>query len=129
MKTLLLIRGIPSSGKSDLARALEGLGAKWFEADKFYPDKFELGLLEEAHQWCEKGVKKAMKKSHPFIVVSNTFIKIWWMSPYKALAEKYGYRLQIVVKEKHHKGRTKWPIPKAKLTEYIDGFESRPWSS
>ena len=79
MKTLYLLRGLPSAGKSTLAKTM---GAVNFEADMFFMEgneyKFDPTKLKQAHQWCQNQVEITMKLSDKVIgdkkiAVSNTF--------------------------------------------------------
>ena len=102
MKTLLLIRGLPGSGKTTLARKLEARITGSFEvcADDFFMEggkyKFDPARLEEVHRKCQKEVRVAMADHDSFIIVHNTFSMRWEMQPYFNLAEKHDYRVQVV---------------------------------
>ena len=103
MRKLLLIRGLPTSGKTTLAEGLFSLGEepRRFEADSyFYVDgkyKFDPAKLADAHKACQQRVERAM---HPAsgrnVVVSNTFTQRWEMQPYISLAEKFGWKLVVI---------------------------------
>lgn len=95
MKTLYLIRGLPGSGKTTLARTLT---QHRFEADDyrsrsgFYVYRPE--ETGEAHSWCQSQVRAAMwLLGYPQIAVSNTFTCQWEMEPYRQLARQYGYAI------------------------------------
>ena len=53
-KELILVRGIPGSGKSTFAKSL---GGTHFETDKFFmvdgEYKFDGTKIKEAHKWCK----------------------------------------------------------------------------
>ena len=83
MKTLILVRGLPGSGKSTFAKLLEG---KHIETDMFFITngeyKFDVSKLKEAHSWCQSMVGSWMSDSEELIVISNTFTQEWEMTPY-----------------------------------------------
>jgi predicted kinase len=100
MKTLYLIHGIPSSGKSTLARTIYDcfaeFGAKHFEADQYFIKKngeyeYDKAKIAEAHKWCINSTRLAMERGIGVIVVSNTFTEDWQLAPYRNNAPDYGY--------------------------------------
>ena len=102
MKTLLLIRGLPGSGKTTLARTLEARITGSFEVcadDYFMVDgeyKFDAAKLEEVHRLCQLGTRLALENETSFVIVHNTFSKRWEMQVYFNMAEEHGYRVQVV---------------------------------
>jgi len=98
MRTLYLIRGLPGSGKTTLAKQLTD---QVFEADQFFeqPDgtyRFDRASLGEAHAWCRARTESAMQDEKSIIAVSNTFTQHWEMGPYIGLAALYGYQVQEI---------------------------------
>ena len=101
-RTLFLVRGLPSSGKSTFAGGLFWLGEepRIFEADSyFYVDgkyKFDPKKLADAHKDCQQRVQYAAEFIDSNFVVSNTFTQRWEMEPYIEMAEKFGLNLTVV---------------------------------
>lgn len=99
---LTLVRGIPGSGKSTLAKklALAG-GAVHLETDMYFIDSktglytFKRENINGAHSWCLDAASRALHKGAN-VVVSNTFVQMWEMRPYIALAEETDSSLQII---------------------------------
>lgn len=95
MKKLIIIRGLPGSGKTTFAHSLT---TAVFEADDFFtqPDgsyQFDRDKLKEAHQQCQMRVFRAMQSEVPIIAVSNTAVKRWEMKVYKAMAVAFEYEV------------------------------------
>ena len=111
-KTLVLIRGLPGSGKTTLAKAYLNFFTKgllpWdrllgahFEADMlFYRDgkyQYDPKLLDVAQRQCLAQTEAAMRDNMHIIVVSNNFIRLWEMELYIKLANVFGYMVQEII--------------------------------
>lgn len=82
---LIILRGLPGSGKSTYAQVFVKKGYKHFEADMFFEldgeYKHDPSRIKEAHKWCQDQVSNAIFAGHN-VVVSNTFVKLWEIEPY-----------------------------------------------
>jgi predicted kinase len=100
---LTIIRGLPGSGKSELADAMaRALGAVHVEADQFYTIgeeyRFAPELRGEAHAWAQGQTAYALLRGQS-VVVANTFTTMEEVAPYVALARRYNAILQVVTVE------------------------------
>lgn len=90
---LILIRGLPGSGKSTAAQQLEGY--QHYEADQYLLVDgiyvYDATKVKAAHDWCVASAKESLDQGMN-VVVSNTFVKIWEMDRYI----KLGYPYQII---------------------------------
>lgn len=131
-KTLVLLRGLPGSGKSTFANFVWNDYAIC-EADKFFYDSegnylFDASKLKEAHKWCRDEVEIRMKDNeanpqyYPEIVVSNTFTQEWEMDEYFKLAEKYGYMVFTIILENRHGSKNVHNVPDEKLEQMRNRF-------
>jgi len=117
-KNLILLRGLPGSGKSTTAKLFNK--SPHFEADMFFMDangdyQFDINKIKDAHNWCKSSVMDAMKKEYPIIVVSNTFTEEWEMDAYYKMAEELGYRVISMIVENRHGGKNEHGVPDDKL--------------
>ena len=100
--TLIIIRGLPGSGKTTLAEALVRAGAaeEHYEADQFFIDEdgaynYDPSKIKEAHEKCINNVHDALNCGLD-CAVSNTFVRKREMKPYFELAERYGVDVQVI---------------------------------
>lgn len=103
MLKLYIIRGVPGSGKTTLAKEMNdhGIVDVFFEADMFMVDnfgnyKFDKSKLSFCHDQCQWSVNDALEASHN-VAVSNTFTRKWEMQPYIDMAKKNGASYTIIV--------------------------------
>lgn len=89
-KKLVLVRGMPGSGKSTIAAAMDtSLEYIHLEADMHFVSggvyKFDADQLHSAHMWCQECTDSYLKKDYA-VVVSNTFTTIKELRPYFEIA-------------------------------------------
>lgn len=132
MGDLILLRGLPGSGKSTLGDViLQWPGsnpADVLSADNFFTDDkgeyhFDPTKLKEAHNDCQLKCAERMKLQLSRIVVANTFTQDWEMKPYFEMAERYKYRVHTVIVENRHDGKNIHGVPDDKLQIMKDRFE------
>lgn len=99
MIELLLIRGLPGSGKTTMAKKYAEVGYVHCEADQYFERdgvyKFDPAKLHAAHDDCLRRTVAAMDAGHP-VVVANTFTRRWEMGPYLKAAKKRGINVRII---------------------------------
>ncbi len=129
MKNLILLRGLPGSGKSTVAELMgaKGAGYAHFEADMYFmvdgEYRFEPDKLRLAHNWCQIQTEKAMADDTAIVIVSNTFTQEWEMERYYELAKYYDYRVTSLVVENRHGGVNQHGVPEDKLEIMRNRFQ------
>ena len=109
-KELVLMQGIPGSGKSTVARNLRDawknspLNADYsteiFSTDEYWFEKgvyrFDPAKSGQAHQWNQLRTLDAMQYCVNWICIENTNIQKWQAQPYLVLAKLFNYKVQVV---------------------------------
>jgi predicted kinase len=129
---LILLRGLPGSGKTTLAKIILQLRStdepEILSADDFFEDKegeynFDPTKLKEAHNYCQFRCSERMRQQKARIVVANTFTQEWEMDEYFKMAERYNYRVHTVVVENRHGNENIHGVPEDKLQQMKNRFQ------
>jgi predicted kinase len=103
MNELIIIRGVPGTGKSTKARSLieRNLADVHFEADQYFVNKetgvyeFDATKLRSAHKQCLNNTKAALMDGLR-VIVSNTFTTGAELDYYFALADECSAHVTII---------------------------------
>lgn len=125
-KVLIILRGLPGSGKSTVAELLAGNDYPVCTADDFFMKggeyKFNPVLLGKAHAWCQNKVVDAMKSGIERVYVANTNTTEKELAPYFKMAEEYGYSVISLIVENRHGNSNVHNVPADKLVAMKERF-------
>jgi predicted kinase len=132
MKTnsLILLRGLPGSGKTTLAKVLSEEGKyPIFSVDDYFTNK-ETGVYEfnyknnqYAYRQCEEQTEQSMLQHLSKIIVHNTFTLDWEPEPYFKLAAKYNYDLFVATVENYHEKGNVHNVSKEQLQKMAEKYK------
>ena len=126
---LILVRGIPGSGKSTKAKSMLASNPNrvHLEADMFFEAsgeyKFDPTLLSTAHDWCYSNTVFNLLSGKD-VVVTNTFTKTWEMESYLAAGQRLGCDITIIEMKSEY--GSIHGVPEAKLRQMKARWEKLP---
>jgi len=138
-KSLIIIRGLPGSGKTTLANLLAeqeiffpltNISKKWpvCSADDFFINKegkyvFDISRIKDAHKYCEAEVIKHMSRNVKKIFVANTFTQEWEMKNYFELAKQYEYKIFSIIVENRNDTKNIHNVPDETIEKMKNRFQ------
>ncbi|PKU45502.1 nedd4-binding protein 2 [Limosa lapponica baueri] len=135
-QVLVLLRGVPGSGKSYLARALleDNPGGIVLSTDDYFYKHgqyhYDPDCLGEAHDWNRKRAKEAFEMRISPIIIDNTNIQAWEMKPYVTLAQQFKYKVMFrepdtwwKFKPKELERRNIHGVSKEKIKRMLERYE------
>jgi len=92
LKRLYIMRGLPGSGKSTIAKELAGNLGQCFATDDYWyiedgSYQFNIDKLKEAHAWNVRRVEQAIESELPIIVIDNCNTKLEYLKNYALIIE------------------------------------------
>jgi len=127
---LILLRGLPGSGKTTLAKLLSENGKyPVFSVDDYFTHpqsgeyNFEFDKNHLAYKQCEENVRSAMQNGNEKIFLHNTFTLEWEMEPYFKLASEFNYQIHVLTVENRHGSNNVHEIPFEHLKKMAEKYK------
>ncbi|KAB0796427.1 hypothetical protein PPYR_10488 [Photinus pyralis] len=142
-KILILLRGLPGSGKSFLARQIvdRTVGHKDYStfilsSDDYFFNKrtkryeYDVYKLQNAHESNQQRAYKQMSTGVSPVIIDNTNTQMWEMKSYAMIAANFGYIVEIlepftpwVFDERQLASRNSHGVPKSKIRDMLMRYE------
>ncbi|KAM6179021.1 NEDD4-binding protein 2-like 2 [Rhynchocyon petersi] len=135
-KLLILLRGLPGSGKTTLSRILLGQSRDGivFSTDDYFRCqdgyRYDVNQLSDAHDWNQNRAKQAIDQGRSPVIIDNTNTQAWEMKPYVEMAIGKGYRVEFHEPETWWKfdpeeleKRNKHGVSRKKIAQMLDRYE------
>lgn len=140
-KVLVILRGLPGSGKSYLARKIVEITVGCqdhhnfiYSADDYFMRRglyqFDGSKIQDAHAFNQQRAFEAMRRGVSPVIIDNTNTQMWEMKPYAMAASQYAYIIEILEPD------TPWAfndrelfrknihgVPRVKLKEMLGRYE------
>lgn len=142
-RIMILMRGMPGSGKTTLAKKIidQGLRSRnyayyIFSADDYFFNRrtgayeYDVSQIPQAHRWNQQRVTSSLGKGTSPIIIDNTHTQMWEMKPYAEMAVNFCYTIEILepftpwaFSAKDLARRNCHGVPKVKIMNMIDRYD------
>lgn len=127
-KNLILLRGLPGSGKTTIAKILSDKKYPVFSVDDYFTNEkgiyhFKFDENHVAYKKCEENIRQAMKNGESKIFVHNTCTLDWELEVYFKLAGEFKYQLHILTVENYHGTENIHGIPNEQIQKMAEKYK------
>ena len=127
-RVLILVRGVPGSGKSTFAEILARPDIdKIFTADAYFEDEkgnynWNPSKIGDAHKFCQENVEKSLMNNEQLVIVANTSVSEKEVNIYQNLAKKYDYEFISVIVENRNGTTSIHGVPQETILKMVKNF-------
>ncbi|XP_072393564.1 uncharacterized protein [Diabrotica undecimpunctata] len=143
-RVLVILRGIPGSGKSFLGKKIleqtVGFDRNYqfhiMSSDDYFCQnprgnyEYDVHKIEDAHNWNQQRTFEKVSRGFSPIIIDNTNTQMWEMKAYATMAMDFGYIIEILEPDTHWcfndkelSKRNIHGVPRQKIKEMIDRYE------
>jgi predicted kinase len=118
---LILLRGLPGSGKTFMAKQLsENNTYPYFSIDDYFTDDkgnyhFDFSKNYLAYKQCETNTRKALLAGAKKVIVHNPFVLAWEIDPYFTIAKECQSSIAVLTVENFHEGKNSHSVTPEQL--------------
>lgn len=130
---VIILRGIPGSGKSTYAKSISCPWIVICSADDFLSMggsyNFNPSQLRNAHDWCYGKYRASLALDVPLVVVDNTNTRAWEFERYISAAKEWQYNVRVcrmVADVETCIRRQVHNVPADKILQMAERFEDYP---
>ena len=130
MPALILLRGLPGAGKTELAKVLASEKWPMHSVDDYFTDEkgnyeFRFAENHQAYRQCLEHTEASMQSGTEKIFVHNTFTMDWEIEPYFELAKKHGYQVHVLTVENWHGQQNMHGVSREQLQKMAEKYRVR----
>lgn len=129
-KHLIILRGLPGSGKTTLAKIISENGKyPIFSVDDYFTNNqnseyvFDFSKNHIAYKKCLENCENAMKENKEKIILHNVFSMEWEIKPYLEMANKYNYTVHIASVENYHNSKNTHAISEEQIQKMASKYK------
>lgn len=140
-KVLVILRGLPGSGKSYLARRLventvssQEYHRFIFSADDYFMRRgvyqYDVSKISDAHTFNQQRAFEAMRRGVSPVIIDNTNTQIWEMRSYGMVGAQFSYIIEVLEPDtpwafnwRELDRRNTHRVPQEKLREMLSRYE------
>ena len=131
MKSLILLRGLPGSGKSSFAKVISENGKyPVYSVDDYFTSpsgeyQFNFQTNHLAYKSCENNTRKSLEMGLEKVIVDNTFTLEWELEPYFKMGKECGYTVFVMTLENWHGGKNVHGISDEQLFKMASKYKAK----